>query len=97
MNMHRKRHPGLLLIILALGALLGACGAETPSGNTVKTKSDVVTVGTPTAGLKTCVSCHPGPMTDWLDSKHANLEPIGNLFSRGNPTLGQIGLLDELP
>jgi hypothetical protein len=79
------------LIILVLGALLGACGAETPSGKTVSTKSSVVTVGTPTAGLKTCVSCHPGQTTDWLVSKHANVEPIGNLFSQGNPKLGQIG------
>ena len=92
MNMHRKRHPGsMLLIILVLGALLGACGAEQPTGSTTTTVSGAVTVGTPTAGLNICVSCHPGPTADWMLTKHANVEPIGNLYSAGNPTLGQIG------
>jgi hypothetical protein len=91
MNMLRKRHPGsMLLIILVLGALLGACGAEQPTGETAITKPGVVTAGTRTAGLKTCTSCHPGPTADWMLSKHANVEPLGNLYSAGNPTLGQI-------
>jgi hypothetical protein len=78
------------LIVLVLGALLGACGAETPSGNTVTTKSGVVTVGTPAVGLNTCTSCHPVQTADWMLSKHANVEPQGNLYSQGNPTIGQI-------
>jgi hypothetical protein len=91
MNMLRKRRPGsMLLIILVLGALLGACGADHPTGSTVITKSGVVTVGTPTAGLKTCTSCHPGQTADWMLTKHANVEPLGNLYSAGNPTLGQV-------
>jgi len=91
MNMQKKRHPrSMLLIILVLGALLGACGAEQPTGSTVNTKPGVVTVGTPTAGLNTCTSCHPGQTADWMLTKHANVEPLGNLYSAGNPTLGQI-------
>lgn len=91
MNMHRRRHPGsMLLIVLALGALLGACGAEQPTGATTTTMAGVVTVGTPTAGLTTCVSCHPVTTADWMLTKHANVEPLGNLYSAGNPTLGQI-------
>jgi hypothetical protein len=80
----------MLLIIIVLGALLGACGAEQPTGKTTNTASGVVTVGTPTAGLTTCVSCHPVTTTDWMLTKHANVEPLGNLYSAGNPTLGQI-------
>lgn len=93
MNMLRKRHPGsMVLIMLVLGALLGACGVEQPTGSTVITKSGVVTVGTPTAGLKTCTSCHSGQTSDWMLTKHANVEPLGNLYSAGNPTLGQIAV-----
>ena len=74
MNVHRKRHPGsMLLIILVLGALLGGCGAEQPTGSTANTASGVVTVGTPTAGLNTCMSCHPGTTAEWETTRHANL------------------------
>jgi len=91
MNMFRKRHLGsMLLIILVLGALLGACGAEQPTGSTTTTVAGVVTVGTPTVGLMTCTSCHPGPTADWMLTRHANVEPLGNLYSQGNPTIGQI-------
>jgi hypothetical protein len=61
------------LIILVLGALLGACGAEQPTGSTTNTVSGVVTVGTPTAGLNTCVSCHPVTTAEWETTRHANL------------------------
>jgi hypothetical protein len=80
----------MLLIILVLGALLGACGAEQPTGATAITTPGVVTAGTPTAGLNTCASCHPGQTADWMLTKHANVEPLGNLYSAGSPTLGQI-------
>lgn len=74
MNMHGKRHPGsMLLIVLALGALLGACGAEQPTGKTTTTMAGVVTVNTPTAGLNTCMSCHPVTTAEWEKTRHANL------------------------
>jgi hypothetical protein len=91
MNMHRKRHPGsMLLIVLVLGALLGACGADKPSGKTVNTVSGGTVVGAPTVGLNTCTSCHAAQTADWMLSKHANVEPQGNLYSQGNPTIVQI-------
>jgi len=74
MNMHRKRRPGTRLLMgLVLGALLGACGAELPTGSTVQTKSGMVTVASPTAGLSACMSCHPGTTAEWETSRHANL------------------------
>jgi ribosomal protein L31 len=74
MNMHKKIHPAsMLLIVFVLGALLGACGAEQPTGSTTGTVSGVVTVGTPTAGLNTCVSCHPVTTAEWETTRHANL------------------------
>lgn len=91
MKSHKRKHPVLMLVVvLALGVLLGACGTDSPTGNTVQTVGGVATVGTPTAGLNTCVSCHESITTDWMLTKHANVEPIGNLYSAGNPTLGQI-------
>lgn len=87
MNTYRKRHPGTLLIILALGALLGACGAEQPTGATVNTKSVVVTVGTPTAGLNTCMSCHPVTVADWLTTRHANVESIPSVTTNAACTI----------
>lgn len=74
MHMHRKRHPGSMLLMgLVLGALLGACGAEQPTGETANTVSGVATVGTPTAGLNTCISCHPVTTAEWETTRHANL------------------------
>jgi hypothetical protein len=91
MKEDKKGNRGTMLaVLLLLGALLGACGTDKPTGNTVQTVSGVVTVGTPTAGLNACVSCHASITTDWMLTKHANVEPIGNLYSAGNPTLGQI-------
>jgi hypothetical protein len=80
----------MLAVVLVLGALLGACGTDSPSGKTVTTVSGVVTAGTPTVGLKTCTSCHPTETSHWMLTRHANVEPTGNLYSQGNPTLGQI-------
>src|SRR5512139_1272366 len=91
MNAWRKGYLGTMLaVVLVLGALLGACGTDSPSGTTVTTVSGVVTAGTPTVGLKTCTSCHPTETSDWMLTKHANVEPLGNLYSQGNPTLAQI-------
>ncbi len=74
MNMHRKRHPGsILLIVLVLGALFSACGAEQPTGSTVNTVPGFVTAGTPTAGLTLCMQCHPATTAEWYDSRHANV------------------------
>lgn len=74
MNVHRKRHSGsMLLVIFVLGALLGACGADKPSGNVANTVSGAATVGTPTAGLNTCMSCHPVTTAEWEKTRHANL------------------------
>jgi Cytochrome c554 and c-prime len=80
----------MLAVVLMLGALLGACGTDQPTGVAVQTVSGVVTVGTPTVGLKTCTSCHTSQTSDWMLTKHANVEPLGNLYSAGSPTLGQI-------
>jgi hypothetical protein len=80
----------MLTVVLVLGALLSACGTDQPTGVAVQTVSSVVTVNTPTVGLKTCTSCHTSQTADWMLTKHANVEPLGNLYSAGNPTLGQI-------
>jgi hypothetical protein len=80
----------MLAVVLVIGALLGACGTDQPTGVAVQTVSGVVTVGTPTVGLKACTSCHTSQTSDWMLTKHANVEPLGNLYSAGNPTLGQI-------
>ncbi|MHB8846536.1 MAG: hypothetical protein ACYC7L_17515 [Nitrospirota bacterium] len=91
MKSHKRKHRvPMLAVVLALGALLVACGTDAPTGNTVQTAGGVVTTGTPTAGLNICVSCHAAITTNWMLTKHANVEPIGNLYSAGNPTLGQI-------
>jgi len=80
----------MLAIVLVLGALLGACGTDQPTGVAVQTVSGVVTVGTPTVGLKTCTSCHTSQTSDWMLTKHANVEPLGNLYSAGIHPGGQI-------
>jgi hypothetical protein len=90
MNKHKKRIRFLLLaVIAALGALLGACGTDSPTGKTVQTQASAPT-GTATVGLKKCTTCHTVQTADWMLTKHANVEPIGNLYSQGNPTIGQI-------
>ncbi|MEK6742797.1 MAG: hypothetical protein AABZ15_04275 [Nitrospirota bacterium] len=64
----------MVMALLVLGAVLGACGAEQPTGKTANTVSSVLTVGTPTAGLNTCMTCHPVTTADWLTTRHANLD-----------------------
>jgi hypothetical protein len=91
MNANRIGQLGLFsVVVLLLGALLGACGIDSPTGETTSTAGGVVTVGTPTVGLKTCTSCHTDHTADWMLTKHANVEPPGNLYSAGNPTMGQV-------
>jgi hypothetical protein len=64
----------ILAAAFALAALLGACGADDPSGGTTVTVGSVVTAGTPTAGLSTCTSCHASQTAQWEGTKHANLD-----------------------
>lgn len=74
MKSHKRKHPvPMLAVILALGALLVACGTDAPTGNTVQTASGVVTTGTPTVGLNACASCHAAETDDWEATRHANL------------------------
>ncbi len=97
MKVRKKGFLGsMLAVVLVLGALLGACGTDKPTGVAVQTVGGVVTVNTPTVGLKACTLCHTAQTNDWLLSKHANVEPIGNLYSAGNPTLGQISACTKM-
>ena len=58
MNRRKKRIRVLLpAAIVALVMLLGGCGADKPTGNTVKTVDSVLTAGTPTVGMSSCTSC----------------------------------------
>lgn len=87
----KKHHRSLLfLLVVLVGALVGACGVDDPSGKTTQTVSGIVSGSTATVGMKLCTSCHSARTEDWLTSKHANVDPIGNLYSAGNPTFGQI-------
>ncbi len=90
MNVLKKGHLCSMLVLLVLGALLGACGTDSPTGQITQTMPGVVTSGTATAGLKTCTGCHTTETADWMLSMHGNVSPAGNLYSQGNPTIGQI-------
>jgi len=84
-----KRHR-IAMVVLAVWvavALLAACGDATkkstsPAANSGQAATDV--------GLSTCATCHTVAVTDWLTSRHANLDPTGALDSPGLPTLGEI-------
>jgi hypothetical protein len=91
--MNHRMRSGMVIIFLAVlvsAALLGGCG-KSDSGSIGPATASVHSAATPTAGLSTCASCHPPQTTDWLTSKHANLDSAGNLYSAGSPTLGMIG------
>ena len=91
MNVLNKGHLcSMLLVLLALGSVLGACGTDSPTGQITQTVPGVVTAGTATAGLKTCTVCHTTETSDWMLSMHGNVTPAGNLYSQGNPTMGQV-------
>ncbi|HSA77349.1 MAG TPA: hypothetical protein VLG72_00620, partial [Nitrospirota bacterium] len=78
----------VFLAVLFSAALSAGCG-KSDSGSMGPAKEKKLSEATP-AGLNRCASCHISLTTDWLTSKHANLDPAGNLYSAGVPTLGQI-------
>jgi hypothetical protein len=80
----------VFLVLLVAAALSGGCG-KSDSGKIGPATASVLSAATPTAGLNRCVSCHTTVTADWLTSKHANLDPAGNLYSAGVPTVDQIG------
>jgi hypothetical protein len=86
----RSRMVLVLLAVLVSTALLGGCG-KSDSGSIGPATASVLSASTSTAGLNRCASCHPSVTSDWLTSKHANLDPTSNVFSSGVPTLGLIG------
>jgi hypothetical protein len=79
----------IFLAVLVWAALLGGCG-KSDSGSIGPATASVLSAATPTAGLSVCTGCHPSQTTDWLTSKHANLDPAGNLYSAGVPTIGLV-------
>jgi hypothetical protein len=89
--MKKKKGSRSVLVFLALIlsiAALGGCGGS-DSGIGPATAS-VLSAATPTAGLDRCSGCHAEVIADWLTSKHANLDPAGNLYSTGVPTVGLV-------
>ena len=86
----RTKHHGFLLflVVILLSVLVSACGVDDPTGKTTQTVAGVVSGSTATIGMKLCTSCHSAQTEDWLTSKHANVDPVGNLYSRGIPTMG---------
>lgn len=78
----------LLLVAVLLAALLGACGTDSPTGDTTTTVDGVISGSTATVGMKLCSSCHTTQTGEWMLTKHANVDPLGNLYSAGVPTLG---------
>ena len=74
-----------ILAALTLVLLLGACGAENPTGKTVTT----VLATSPTAtavGMNNCTSCHGTETGEWKLGRHANMDD-GSLDGSGNPSL----------
>ncbi len=79
--------PVFIAAALLSAALLGGCGSS--SQETIgPATGNVLSALTPTAGLSACAACHTRVTADWLTSKHANLDPAGDLYSAGVPTLG---------
>jgi hypothetical protein len=91
-TMKHGMRSGMVFVFLAVivsAALLGGCG-KSDSGGIGPATASLLTAATPTAGLNTCTTCHTVQTTDWLTSKHANLDPAGNLYSAGVPTVGLV-------
>lgn len=87
MKSHKMKHlVSMLTVVLALGALLVACGTDAPTGNTVQTANGVVTTGTPTVGLNACASCHAAQTADWTATRHANLNTLPSFTTNASCT-----------
>lgn len=76
------------IVLVLAAALLSACGSSTE--NMPPATGTVLSASTPTAGLNACTGCHLQQTADWLTTRHANLDPAGNLYSYGIPTLPQV-------
>ncbi len=78
----------LLATVLVLGALVSACGTDSPTGATVATVSAPASNAT-TVGMSNCTTCHATTAGYWKLGKHANMDD-GSLDGAGNPTLAFI-------
>ena len=78
----------VFLFMLACIAMLGGCGKSDSAIGPAT--SSVLSAATTTAGLNRCAGCHTTETADWLMSKHGNLDPAGNLYSAGVPTVGLV-------
>ncbi len=85
----RRTHRVLFVFLatLAFAALLDGCGGSSKETMDPATGA-VLSASTPTVGMSVCVNCHDKQAAAWLTSKHANLDPAGNLYSYGVPTVG---------
>lgn len=90
MKKERRIHQAVWLpaMLLALSALLGACGADQPTGAMVPITSGPVPNAT-AVGMQNCISCHATATESWKLGRHGNLTD-GNLNGTGNPTLAQL-------
>jgi formate-dependent nitrite reductase cytochrome c552 subunit len=89
MNATMKRYNTLILSILLLAVLLGACAnsnkkSTLPASGSGQAAAVVV-------GMNACNTCHSSVTAQWLTTLHAN-NPDGNLNSPGNPTIAQIAV-----
>jgi len=92
MNAILKRSNALILSVLLLTVLLGACG-----NSNKKSTSPAVPVApsqATTVGLSSCTVCHSTEIPDWLSNKHANLGSDGTLNSPGNPSTALVATGD---
>lgn len=76
----------LVCALLAVG--LTGCGSNTET--MAPATGVVLSPSTPTAGMNACANCHQPQTTDWLTSRHANMDNPGGLTSAGSPTIGQL-------
>jgi hypothetical protein len=81
-------HTVVLLSLLLVVTVLGACGNSSKKSTSPATAP---VPGTSVVGMRTCTTCHTAAATDWLTSKHANVNNSGDLNSPGSPTIVQIG------
>ncbi len=89
MDQRRAKKAAILLLgALALAVLAGGCGSDTD--RRWPARGQILSAATPTAGVSTCAACHYQQTANWLASRHANLDPAGNLYSVGTPTIGQV-------